>query len=295
MKDLYTLHQGNIWGLNRISEKDFFKTIGFREGIKVSLSRAWKLEKQFRKRSEKYFQKKAPNKKVDFEMIIYAVVHKAGRAVAEHQIYCDIDLIDKKKEKSRYSNLKKTFTFPQKIKKLFDKYKIALQKEFEKQTKNRVLKGKNDKSLLKVERQLKIQVNQHFPLLQKILLNDKNEIKRADAAWLLLWGDAKGIPRLLLKVLSEDPSSAVANNAGHSLLFLLKEKKVKLKARPIYNLLRRPSTICRNKGAFLLLELIKQNKRIKVPKNIKDLLLKMANSKQPNNSDPAKQILNEIQ
>ncbi len=298
MKKFYILHRGNVWGKDKISEEEIFKAIGLKENSKILLNQIPGLLRKFKKKTKDYTQKKFPNKKSSFDMIIYHTVHKNGRVVAEKQIYCDVNLIDKEKiKKLNYSRFKKSYLFPKKLAKVFREYKLALKEKIEKQS--RIIRGpvgKNEKSLMKFENQLKNYVNQHYSLLVKILLNDKDKRKRIDTAQLLVWADNKNLPKILLQAF-KDPSHAVHNNAASSILWLLIERKkigAEIKIRPVYDLLKHPSVGCKNKAAFLLLELIKQKRKIKIPNNIKNILIKMAQSRQPNNSEPAKQILSKI-
>lgn len=286
MEIIYTLHQGNIWGCKEVSEEKIFEAIGLKDGSKFLFKEAFNLQKEFQKKAERYIKKRFPFKKARTDLVIYHVVHRKGNPSEKYQAFCDINLYDEPKSNPPLE-LKEGFSLPKKIKEVFKRYQVELHKIIERQArKSRVVKDINQTSLMCLEGNLKKLVNQNYSLLTKILLKDKNKNKRADAAWLLSWTDNGSAPGFLFKAF-KDRSHGVHNNAAHSLLQIAKIKKIKLKIRAIYNLLRHHSTICRNKGAFLLLEALKQKKETSIPKDIENILLKMRSCRQPNNREPA--------
>ncbi len=291
MTKKYTIHKGNIWGANNIDEDKIFKKIGLKEGQKITLDKFYKKEDKFKKGAKKILKEKFPKKEINFDSIIYRTVHERGKVTAKQQIYCDINLVPKKRKK-KFKKFTKTFKLPKELKQSFKAYQKAMQKEFNKKDRESVA-SKKDKNLKHYERKLTKHVKKYYDTLRKIVLNDKNEKNRIQAAHLLNWASKEKYhetSKILSRTLEKDPSYGVSNNAAIA-LSNIPTNKSELKPKSIYALIKKHSTICRNKAAWLLLKLLKKNKDIEIPSDVKKIIEKMAQCRQPNNFDPAQKIL----
>ncbi len=133
--------------------------------------------------------------------------------------------------------------------------------------------------------------------LQLILQDEKNDEARGDAAYLLAHlKDSKAVIRALLPSI-KDPSGYVRNNVLRVLSDLaFRHPDVDLPVETFIEALNFPETTDRNKASAVLASLSSKevNKEV-LRREAKEILLKMAQLRQPNNRDHAEAILKNIE
>lgn len=131
--------------------------------------------------------------------------------------------------------------------------------------------------------------------LVDILRCDRSPTHRATAAFLLAHlADGNEVVRLLLPSL-RDPSAEVRNNALRVLGYIaLRHGEIDVPVAPVAAALHYPSTLDRNKASFVLLGLAERPACRAAILREGAVLLKMLALQQPNNHDPAWQILCKI-
>jgi hypothetical protein len=141
-------------------------------------------------------------------------------------------------------------------------------------------------------------VPSHVAELTAVLRSDRTRERRAAAAFLLAYAkDRKQVINALLPSI-DDPSSAVRNNVMRVLVMIqLHADTVVVPLKPVLRAMRFPTTTDRNKAAYLLAGIAKHvpaADRTRIARELGDVLLVMAAMKQPNNRDPAVDILKAI-
>lgn len=134
--------------------------------------------------------------------------------------------------------------------------------------------------------------------LTAVLRSDRNHERRAAAAYLLAYAkDRKQVINALLPSIG-DPSSGVRNNVMRVLVMIQQNADtVVVPLKPVLRAMRFPTTTDRNKAAYLLAGIAKHASaadRTRIARELGDMLLVMAAMKQPNNRDPAIDILKAI-
>lgn len=134
--------------------------------------------------------------------------------------------------------------------------------------------------------------------LTAVLRNDRDHERRAAAAFLLAYAkDRKQVIDALLPSI-DDPSSKVRNNVLRVLVMIQQNAdKVVVPLKPVLAAMRFPTTTDRNKAAYLLAGIATHAStadRARIARELGDTLLVMAAMKQPNNRDPAIDILKAI-
>lgn len=138
----------------------------------------------------------------------------------------------------------------------------------------------------------------HVAELTAVLRKDRNEDRRGAAAFVLAYArDRKQVIDALLPSI-DDPSSGVRNNVVRVLLMIqLKADAVVVPIKAALHALRFPTTTDRNKAAYLLTGIAKHASpadRARIAREAGDTLVAMAAMQQPNNRDPAIDILKAI-
>jgi hypothetical protein len=141
-------------------------------------------------------------------------------------------------------------------------------------------------------------VPHHVAELTAVLHSDRAAERRAAAAFLLPYAkDRKQVINALLPSI-DDPSSGVRNNAMRVLVMIQQSADtVVVPLTPVLRAMRFPTTTDRNKAAYLLAGIAKHAPaadRARIARELGDVLVVMAAMKQPNNRDPAIDILKAI-
>ncbi len=287
MTKKYTIHKGNIWGANNIDEDKIFKQIGLKEGQKMTLDEFSKKRYKWQDKIREILQNKLPKKKFIFSPLFYHGKQKIDDKIIQNEIYCDININPKPKDRKEF---KKDIVFPNEIKITLQDYYQILRKK----TQNN--KKISSKTLEKIQKRFENHIKKNFSTIKQILLNDKDNNKRAKAALLLQWVPKEKLSqtkKLLFKSLNTELDHWTLSNAAFSLL-QLNQQGVKLEPKPIFSLFQINSSICRNKAVWLLLKLFKQNKNIEIPSDVKKIIKKMSKCRQPNHREAANKLLKTI-
>jgi hypothetical protein len=134
--------------------------------------------------------------------------------------------------------------------------------------------------------------------LTAVLRRDRNHKRRAAAAFLLAYArNRKQVVNALLPSI-DDPKSSVRNNVMRVLVMIQQNADtVVVPLKPVLHAMHFPTTTDRNKAAYLLAGIAKHAPaadRARIARELGDMLLVMAAMKQPNNRDPAIDILKAI-
>jgi hypothetical protein len=134
--------------------------------------------------------------------------------------------------------------------------------------------------------------------LTAVLRSDRDHQRRAAAAFLLAYAkDRKQVITALLPSI-DDPSSGVRNNVMRVLVMIQQNADtVVVPLVPVLHAMRFPTTTDRNKAAYLLAGIARHASaadRARIRRELGDMLLVMVAMKQPNNRDPAVDILKAI-
>jgi hypothetical protein len=134
--------------------------------------------------------------------------------------------------------------------------------------------------------------------LTAVLRSDRNNQRRAAAAFVLAYAkDRKQVIDALLPSI-DDPSSGVRNNVMRVLVMIQHgADTVVVPLKPVLHAMRFPTTTDRNKAAYLLAGIAKHASaadRARIARELGDELLAMVAMQQPNNRDPAIDILKAI-
>ncbi len=130
----------------------------------------------------------------------------------------------------------------------------------------------------------------------RVLRTDRDPQKRAGAAFLLGYlTDAQWVANALAPAIA-DPSSSVRNNALRVLIMLAQRTpRVDIPIAPVLRALQYPTTTDRNKAGYVVAALAdRPENRDVIRRTVGNLLLDMLQLEQPNNHDPAFQILRKI-
>jgi hypothetical protein len=133
----------------------------------------------------------------------------------------------------------------------------------------------------------------HREAIARALHRDADAQRRAAAAFLLgLTDDADAAAALLADALA-DPAPAVRNNALRVLIMAAqREPPVAIPLGPVIRALHYPATTDRNKAAYVLLGLASRPEhRAEILRDAGPVLLDMLALEQPNNRDPAWEVL----
>jgi hypothetical protein len=138
----------------------------------------------------------------------------------------------------------------------------------------------------------------HWRALRDVLRKDKNETRRAAAAFVLAYaGPVDRVVGALMPSI-DDPDPGVRNNVVRVLLEIQQRAATPvLPLEPILRALRYPEVTDRNKAAFALEYLVAKDPakfRKQVLAEDGDLLVAMTALSQPNNRDPAVAILTSL-
>lgn len=138
----------------------------------------------------------------------------------------------------------------------------------------------------------------HVAELTAVLRGDRDHERRAAAAFLLAYAkDRKQVIDALLPSI-DDPSSGVRNNVMRVLVMIQQSADtVVVPLKPVLHAMRFPTTTDRNKAAYLLAGIAKHASaaaRAQIARELGDVLIVMVAMKQPNNRDPAIDILKAI-
>lgn len=153
-----------------------------------------------------------------------------------------------------------------------------------------------DRKLRKYQEKFIILAEKNYYLLINIIKNDKNIQKRAAAIYILGWHPDR---KMIIKDLENsfyDSNFEVQNNAALSLIpilqYSLETKSFNVPIEPIFDLIRMPSGLTRNKALALLSQFVFTNKYLGlIKKRVYKIIKKMAESKQLNHSCFAKPML----
>jgi hypothetical protein len=134
--------------------------------------------------------------------------------------------------------------------------------------------------------------------LTAMLRDDREDKRRAAAAFALAYAhDRQQVIDALVPSI-DDPSGLVRNNVMRVLVVI--QQKADAVVVPLAAVLRAmhfPTTADRNKAAYALVEIAKRSSpadRVRIAREVGDVLVAMAAMSQPNNRDPAVQILRAI-
>lgn len=138
----------------------------------------------------------------------------------------------------------------------------------------------------------------HVAELTAVLRSDRAHERRAAAAFLLAYAkERKQVINALLPSI-DDPSSGVRNNVMRVLVMIQQRADtVVVPLKPVLRAMRFPTTTDRNKAAYLLAGIAKHAPaadRTRIARELGEVLVVMAAMKQPNNRDPAIDILKAI-
>jgi hypothetical protein len=134
--------------------------------------------------------------------------------------------------------------------------------------------------------------------LTAVLRSDRNHERRAAAAFVLAYAkDRKQVISALLPSI-DDPGAGVRNNVMRVLVMIQESADTAVvPLDPVLHAMRFPTTTDRNKAGFLLAGIAKRasaRDRARIAREVGDVLLAMAAMKQPNNRDPAIDVLKAI-
>ena len=136
---------------------------------------------------------------------------------------------------------------------------------------------------------------EHQTQLVRVLREEADASKRAAAAFVLAHMEDAGelVETLLLSV--SDPSSSVRNNVLRVLAFIANgQDSIPIPVEPVLEALDYPSTSDRNKAAFVLAGLSGRPEYREAILSAAPVLLRLLRLDQPNNHDPAYQILRKV-
>lgn len=138
----------------------------------------------------------------------------------------------------------------------------------------------------------------HVAELVTVLHDDRDPDRRAAAAFLLAYGtDRTQIIDALVPSI-DDPSGPVRNNVLRVLVMIQQRADTVVVPLPaVMRAMRFPTTTDRNKAAYALVEIAKRagaDDRARILRDLGDVLVAMAAMQQPNNRDPAVEILKTI-
>lgn len=138
-------------------------------------------------------------------------------------------------------------------------------------------------------------VPDHVAELTAVLRDDRDDKRRAAAAFLLPYArDRQQVIDALVPSI-DDASELVRNNVMRVLVMI--QQKADAVVVPLPAVLRAmhfPTTTDRNKAAYMLAEIATRapaEDRVRIEREVGDVLVAMAAMKQPNNRDPAVKIL----
>jgi hypothetical protein len=141
-------------------------------------------------------------------------------------------------------------------------------------------------------------VPDHVAELTAVLRDDREAKRRAAAAFALAYArDRQQVIDALVPSI-DDPSELVRNNVMRVLVMI--QQKADAVVVPLAAVLRAmhfPTTVDRNKAAYALVEIAKRSPpadRVRIAREAGDVLVAMAAMSQPNNRDPAVEILQSI-
>jgi hypothetical protein len=142
------------------------------------------------------------------------------------------------------------------------------------------------------------QVPGHVAELVAVLHGERDRDRRAAAAFLLAYGaDRTQIVDALVPSI-DDPSALVRNNVLRVLVMIQQRADAVVVPLPaVIRAMRFPTTTDRNKAAYALVEIAKRataDDRAHIVHELGDVLVAMAAMQQPNNRDPAIEILKTI-
>ncbi|HEY0988054.1 MAG TPA: hypothetical protein VGD80_13415 [Kofleriaceae bacterium] len=141
-------------------------------------------------------------------------------------------------------------------------------------------------------------VPDHVAELTAVLRDDREDKRRAAAAFLLPYArDRQQVIDALVPSI-DDASGLVRNNVMR-VLALIQEKAdgVVVPLPAVLRAMHYPTTTDRNKAAYMLAEIATRapaEDRVRIEREVGDVLVAMAAMKQPNNRDPAVKILQAI-
>ncbi len=157
-----------------------------------------------------------------------------------------------------------------------------------------------DSSVKKIISEMSDMADSEFDHLVNVLFNSSDVSHRMSAATFI--GAAKDknkVTDVLLKAI-KDNYSGVRNNAARVMIpitkYGIKSGKYKVPAEPFIEMLHLPTVTDRNKAAAVIAHSLKNNKKLGeiVKEKVGPLLVKMAESKQPNNFMYARPIIKNI-
>jgi len=142
-----------------------------------------------------------------------------------------------------------------------------------------------------LEERFVLGVPKHFKAVVKVLQQDRDDRRRAAAAYVLAYGTSqKAIVRALIPAI-KDSNSVVRNNAMRVLVDIQRASdKVIVPAQPLIEALHFPEVTDRNKAVYALAEIVKKNTstyRTQILRGAGAVLLAMVSMKQPINRDGA--------
>lgn len=283
MRHIYIIHKGDFWGYKeRESGEKKFKNLGIKEGERVTVNEFFRKNNLWNNKAKTLFQKECT-----VECFLY---YTKG-------IYCDINI--QSKNKKYHSQLKnRNIVFPPRLKRLWQKYVSLRHYWFIRSThKMKKLIPSKIPSLKRIKNSLRAEVPSSIGILEKIINKDKSWKKRVGAVELLRFTkDKQSVIHILINSL--DDSNHIVHNAAALVLidFIREQKKIMIPIKPVLRLIFHQSTICRNKGAFLIYYIIRSAPSeiisIKINKRVLERLKDMEKARQPNNNIPAKKLMN---
>ena len=136
------------------------------------------------------------------------------------------------------------------------------------------------------------------PGLTAVLRDDREDKRRAAAAFTLAYArDPRQVIDALVPSI-DDPSELVRNNVMRVLVMIQRQADaVVVPLAAVLRAMHFPTTVDRNKAAYALVEIAKRSPsrdRVRIAREVGDVLVAMAAMSQPNNRDPAVQILQSI-
>ncbi len=157
-----------------------------------------------------------------------------------------------------------------------------------------------DSKVKKVISEMNGMAGLEFDHLSDVLLNSSDEEHRASAATFIgAANDKNSVADVLLKAI-RDSYPGVRNNAARVMIpivkYGIKSGKYKIPAEPFIEMLHLPTVTDRNKAAAVITHSLKNNEKLGkiVKEKAGPLLVKMAESKQPNNFMYARPIIKKI-
>lgn len=140
----------------------------------------------------------------------------------------------------------------------------------------------------------------HFDHLGEVVLTSSKKEHRAIAATLLGFSGQKQAAIGVLSKASLDPDGGVRNNAARAMIPIAQLASecdsLKIDAEPFLTMIQFPSATDRNKAGLVLAHIAENNRVLcsRIKQEIGPLVVKMANSKQPNNYFTGQAIISTI-